>query len=249
MAENSNTDEDQSKITSMSSKELHDQWLAQKPEDAKHDSDCPFCQEAKQNPTGGAGVSMSDKTHTAEELAAAVALATKPLEDKIRDLEAKGADDEVASKIAEAVKPVEDKLTEVQNELDVKTAEAAAAKQEIEDVKAYLKSESDSADEAKAVAERKDERIAKVKEVADFTDEYVTEKADRWAEMSEEDFDALVETIKTAAPKKEKAGDEEIPDKTKLSGVSEKANQGGGDESHLGSLLDLQRARIDARRL
>jgi hypothetical protein len=234
----------------MSSKELHDRWLEQKPEGASHPEDCPFCLEAKLDPTGGAGDSMSDKTHTAEDIAAAVALATKPLEDKIRDLEAEASKDETAAQIAEATAELETKLADAQGELDVKVAEAEAAKQELADVIAFLEAEEAAKTEAAAAEARKAERVEKVKESANFSDDYLAENADRWAKMADEDFDALVETIKTAAPKKEGASaDDKIPADTKLAGASEKASQGEGGGSALSTILDLRRAGIDARRL
>lgn len=250
MSQNSNSDLDPSKNTQMSSKELHDRWLEQKPEGASHPEDCPFCLLAKQeDTTGGAGVSMSDKTHTAEELAAAVALATKELQDQVRDLQAAQSQDEVASKVAEAVAETEAKLADAQAALDIAVAEKAAADQKVADVEAYLAAEKAAADEAVAVEARKAERIETVKEAASFTDEYVAQHADRWAQMAQEDFDALVDGIKTVAPKQSAASDDKIPGDTKLSSASEIASQGQGEASGLSTILDLRRAGIDARRL
>lgn len=246
--QNSISPELASKDTSMSSRELHDRWLEQRPEGASHPEDCPFCLEAKANLTGGAGDPMSDKTYSESEVQAQIALATKALEDQIRDLEAKDLEAETEAKVAEATVALQAELDAAKAELDVKVAELAGANQKIEDIDAYLSAEKAEKEEAEAAEARKTERVEKVKENASFTDEYVAEHAERWAKMSDEDFEGLIDNLKASGSKGEKAKDDTIPGDTKLAGTSETASK-DESKSTLGTILDLRRANIDARRL
>lgn len=232
----------------MSAKELHDKWLEQKPEGASHPKDCPFC--LVEEPTGGAGKLMSEdnKTFTSEELAAAVALAVQPLKDKISELESKDAEAEVSGKIADAKAELETKVSDLQTAFDVKVAELATATQALEDVKAYLADVQTKADEAAAVEARKASRLEEVNENATYSEEYIAERADRWAAMSDEEFAAFVADLQAAGATKKDTKDDKIPADTRLKAGSEKANQ---DEptTTLGSVLELRRAGHDARRI
>lgn len=245
---NSNTSAALPKNPLMSAKELHDKWLEQKPEDASHPEDCPFC-ELVEEPTGGAGRPMSDKTYTSEELAAAVALAVKPLEDRITELEAEDAEAEVEAKIAEAKAELETKISELQTELDVKVAELEAAKSETEAIKSFLEAEAAREAEEAAREERKSARLEQVKENASYSDEYLETHADRWASMSDDEFAGLIDDLKAAGVKKsEEKKDDTLPSDTKLNASSEKASQ-NGETTALGNVLNLRRAGIDARRV
>lgn len=244
---NSNSDTDSPKNKTMSAKELHDRWLEQKVEGAKHPDDCPFCQEVEE-PTGGTGDSMSDKTYTSEELAAAVALAVKPLEDKITELEAKDAEAETETKIAEAKAELETKISELSTALDVKVAEVEAAKKELEDLKTYLDAEKARVDEEAAREARKSERVEQVKENANYPDDYLNGQADRWAAMSDEEFAGLIDDLKAAGVKKADEEDDSLPADTKLTGASEKASK-DGDTSVVRSLLEFQRAGVKLNRI
>ncbi len=191
---------------------------------------------------------MSDKTYSESEVQAQIALATKALEDQIRDLAVKDLEAETETKVAEATAGLQEELDSVKAELDVKVAELAAAAQKIEDIDAYLTAEKAAGEEAEAAEARQAERIEKVKENASFTDEYVAEHAERWAKMSDEDFEGLIDNLKAAGSKGEKAKDDTIPADTKLAGTSETANK-DETKSNLATVLDLRRAGIDARRI
>lgn len=229
----------------MSYKELHDRWLELQPEGASHDeASCVLCQLAE---AGNMGDSMTDKTYTEDDFRAAVAAAVKPLEDRLAELEGDKASEAFAAKLAEVVGPLEAKVTELQSALDVKEAEATAAKTEVEDIKSYLKSEKEAVDETAAKEARKADRVAKVAENASYKDEYIAEHADRWAAMEDADFDAFLDNLKAAGvkPAEKSEKDDEIPDQTILDSSRETANK---DESALAGLLDLRRAGFDSRR-
>lgn len=143
---------------------------------------------------------MSDQTYTQEDLDAAVATAveaaTKSLKDEVTDLR---TDQEQAA--------VEARIAEVRTELQAQVEAAEAAKAEAETkateaveaaeaLTAYLTAEAEAAEAAATLEARKGERVAVVKEIATYSDEYLDAKATRWAEMADEDFDAFVEDLK-----------------------------------------------------
>lgn len=241
---NSNNETSESKNISMSTKDLHDRWLAMQPQGAPHEeADCIMCQIVKET-TSQVEDSMADKTYTEEDLKKAVTEAVKPLQDRLNDLEGAQGIAALQSAIDEAIKPHADKVAELQKDLDVKVAEAEASKKELEDVNAYLKAEDEN---AKAEAEkegRKADRIAKVKANASYKDEYINEQADRWTEMDDAAFEGFLADLKSAGVKGTPAS--QVPD-TKLQ-QGEHAND-DGEKPKLASILELRRAGVNAARI
>lgn len=106
------------------------------------------------------------------------------------------------------VSTLETEKAALQSELDVAQANLATettaretAERELADFKASVETEREQ-------ARLQDERTAAVKAaVPTLKDDYFTpERAARWAKMSEEDFNGLVEDMKPAAPIRETAG-------------------------------------------
>lgn len=184
-------------------REMHDRLVAMLPAGMEHDaSTCPMCALAEgavldQGPGGTVDTFTKDQLDAAT--AEAVRNAVAPLEVKITELEGAKGQQETAEAVAAATEPLEARVTELENELDVKTNEAQAAKDELASVLAWLDEEGTKAEEAKAADERRDERVEKVKEVAHFTDEQITERQDRWAAMADADFDALLADLAITA--------------------------------------------------
>lgn len=181
----------------------HEELLASIPDGVEHDAaNCPICQPAAPatdvtlTPDGG---DMSTKTFTEEELAAAIAEALAPLQAELDASKASKTEQEIADKIAEAVAPVEAAKAELQTALDAALVEADANKAAHADLVAFLEGEVAAADEAAAYDAVKTERLAQVEEVASFTDEHKAANADRWAKMSDEDFDAQISDWKEIA--------------------------------------------------
>jgi hypothetical protein len=56
-----------------------------------------------------------------------------------------------------------------------------------------------AAREAQEYAARKEQRLEQVKEVASFSEEHVSANADRWAKMSDDDFEAIISDWKAVA--------------------------------------------------
>lgn len=172
------------------------------------------------------GTQMADKTFTEDELKAAIADAVAPLQAKLDAYDADATEAAHAAKVAAVAAEYDAKLEELQLALDTAVLEATASKTELAELHARLASESEAAEKAAEIAARRDERLAQVKELASFPDEYITANADRWAELSEEVFTALLEDYK-AVTVKGKTGDEG-PGTTSLTATAMVASSDSG---------------------
>jgi hypothetical protein len=198
---------------SRSLKELHDRLLDEKPEGAVHEADsCPFCTAMEESADGG-----NDMTYTEDELKAkvdeAVQAAIQERDAKIADLSAAQQTSETAKAVSDAVAAKDTELADLRGELDKAVLEAANAKADRDAVVAWLEGEKTAAEQRDAAAARKDTRLAKLKEVAHFPDDYLEQNADRFAAMSDEEFDARC-TEYAALSGNGKSGNSEIPSTT-----------------------------------
>lgn len=216
-------------------KELHDHLLERKPEGASHDEDaCPLCnvEIAASDKTETEGGSV--KSYTEEEVQALVASAVKDLEAKVSELQGAQQASAIEAKISEAKAEAETKVAELQAELDTTTLKAQKADEEKQEILAWLEAEAKSAEERAALEARRDERIAKVREVASFSDEYVEKRAEGWAAMSDEAFEAALEDWKAVAGEK-KQGDSKDDSDARI--PAETAMTASRDDKTTGSLL------------
>jgi len=198
-------------------KELHDQLLAEKPPGAVHEPDsCPLC---AMNDTGGAPVTTYTEDELKEQVDKAVKKALKA------DAEAREA---TSADVAEAVAAVQAgydaEIAELRSELDLKVLEVTNAQLEVAAIKAWLQSEADAAAEFQLITARKAERLAKVKEVAAFPEDYLSTNADRFAAMSDEDFQVALDGW--AAISSHHSGGDTIPTQTALHAGRESTNTG-----------------------
>ncbi len=131
---------------------------------------------------------------------------------------------------------------DLQAKLDAAVLEAATEKKAREDLEASIEAAKAAEEEAKVLAARKEERLTKVKEVASFPDEYLAENADRFAAMSDDDFDKAVKDWTTITAK---AG-EQIPGTTALV-ASRDDNQ--STTSALAEIMELRRSGTDVKSL
>lgn len=163
------------------------------------------------------------KTFTEDELKAAideaVAKATAELQEKVKTFEASVQESEVEGKIEAAKAELQTKVDELQGQLDAAVLEAKTEKDNREAIEAWLAEEATKAEQAKEIAARREDRVAKVKEVADFPEDYLEKNADRFAAMSDEDFEARLEEYREIAEKAGKGGG--IPSKTALQAARE----------------------------
>jgi hypothetical protein len=131
-------------------------------------------------------------------LTSAVERETSALTEKSSELEAKTAslETEKAALVTEN--------SELQTKIDVLESEKAAEKARADAAEKAFEDHKAEAAEKAAVEERKAERLALVKAAdSSLDEEYLNEtRVQRWAEMSEEAFTALVEDLEAAAKKK-----------------------------------------------
>jgi hypothetical protein len=227
-------------------KAIHDQLLAEQPEGAVHDEQtCPFCvlealEASGQEPEGGL---MGQFTQ--EELDAAIAAATTPLQTRLAELEAAAQETEVGKAVADATEPLNTRITELEGQLDATTIEKAAAEEAKTKVEEFWATAVAEHEAATVAAARRDERLTKLKEVApEKAHEYLESNADRFAAMADEDFDARIEEYRAIAAKE--GGSDEIPVQTALVAARESAAPANG--SMLGEIPNLRRA-LDPRTL
>ncbi len=219
-------------------KALHDLLLAGKPEGATHPADCPICAIAP-GPQEGADL----KTYTEDELRAAVEAAVGELRTDLDTFrasqEAVAVDARITKAVTEATEPLSAKITELQTDLDAAVLATAAEKARAD----TLETEMMEAAEAAIYAARKDERLAKVADVAAFPQAYVEANAERFAAMSDEDFEARLDEYRQIASKS--FGTEGLPLKTGLKATTDAGD--GKPTSAVGALFAMRRAGIDPR--
>ncbi len=224
---------------------FHDQLLALKPDDATHvPSDCPVCSGENVEVASSTGGPVSDtKTYEAEYTEAIAKVSD--LEAKVAELSATAEASTIDAKVAEAKSEAEAQVAEIQTRLDTATLEAEASKQAHEALVSYLDESAKAQVEAAEFETRKDERISQVKEAAPLLpEEYVTENADRFANMDEEAFTASLEGFKAISAKSPVPAKSEIPATTAMTA----ARSNNGETSNpLRDVLSLRGMGVDTR--
>ena len=138
------------------------------------------------------GGDMSQKTFTEDELNEAIAAALAPVKAELDSLKESAAADEVEKRIEKLEADHAEAIEALKTQVDTLTIERDAARSEFDAFKAELEAIAAKEAEAAEVAARTEERVAKVKEVASFSDEHVAANTARWAEMSDEAFESLL---------------------------------------------------------
>lgn len=184
---------------------------------------------------------MADKTYTQEEQDALLAQVAD-LTAKVAELTDASTASLIETKVADVKAEMEAVVADLQAKLDTAVLEAETAKTAHEELVATIAA-TEAAEVAKVEMEaRKEERLAKVREVASFPEEYLTENADRFAAMSDETFTAAVEDWAAIAPAKGAAGTkEELPKKSAMT-----ASRAEG-ASPLTEIMGLRFSGVDTR--
>lgn len=179
----------------LDAKELHDDLLKHKPEDAPHEeASCPFCND---NTSVGGGDTMTEiKTYTEEELSAAVMAAVTPVKEA-----AEAKVEELTSEIdslraAKETEETEDAVSAVKAEADLAEARAVAAEEKLAETLSWLEEQAQLAEISQYLEDLKTERLAVIEDVASFSEDYVSANVDRWVAWSDSDFAAFVEDLK-----------------------------------------------------
>lgn len=233
-------------------KELHDRLLAERPEGAEHPEDCVLCamgegDEITPEVDPDEGGTPMAKTFTEEEVRAAVAEAVSDLRAEVEGLRQEKAANEGEQALAELRETFEAEKTDLQTKLDEAVLEAENAKKERDDINAWLQGEADAAEENAAIEARRDERLEKVKDAANFPEDYLEKNADRIAAMSDEEFDARLAEW-AALSGKSSTSDDELPRETALRAARE-GRETTRPKSAVRELRELRQQGVDVRKL
>lgn len=214
------------------------------PEGASHDaSACSVCVATSSGTPEGGKVD----TFTAEDLQAAVASATAPLNARIAAMETAATESEIDARISAIQAEAEAVIADVRTQLDTAVLAAGQATGELaafrEGITALAEAEAATA----AIEARKEGRLAQVRDVASFPDEYLTSNADRFAAMSDEDFaERLAEWASLSAKSVAPTGG--IPRQTALVAARE-INDNSGRGAMREVMRDFRLQHIDPRSL
>lgn len=192
----------------MTAQEIHDQLMAQKPEGASHDQEsCTFCNQ-QENPSKEDKLAEAIFTQEQHEqlLAAAV--------EKAQQSATTDADAEILA--------LNEKLQAAENDLKSRDEEIT-----------QLKGEISSRDEKDRLDKLAGERVEKVKEVANFSEEQLDARKEKWAKMEDEDFEALLEDYKAVSVPVEQSG-EKKREKSSFNATRETAGEGGEGDALAG---------------
>lgn len=244
--------------------QLHNTLLGTMPEGARHDSDiCPFCTDkafnadstASRNPPGPAGpdVSGQDSQHenekggTSETMTdisqeAHEALVKKAVEDAIAATEkALLTKSEEATEAASKAKELEDEVAKLKSDndrlnsdLDTAQVTLKTAQDEVETLKADIASK----DEAAAITEVASKRSEQVKTLGLFTEDYIGEKAEAWAGLSDDAWSERLDEWAKLKP----AGETTTDSASALSGTTEKLTDGGNTDTASETKVPARRA-------
>lgn len=177
----------------------HDKLLAAAPEGAEHDRvNCEFCSDTEDSVPNPEETPVGDTLTEGEvqrRIDAAVDAATAPLKQKIEDLESVGAEAELEDRIEEATAPLRERVAELESDLEAKDVELKAAKDAHEADMSYL---GDLA-EQDLVAQRRDARVAEIKDSGVHTAEFCDKMADTWAAMGDEEWATKLAEVADAA--------------------------------------------------
>lgn len=228
--------------------EVHDQLVAARPADATCPEDCPFCSGEYASFVDQGG-NVSEATFTQEDVdalvAAAIAKAVAPLQAELNGFKEGEQESAVEAQVAAVREEMEAQIAELTSKLDAAVLEAETAKTERDGITQWLETESEKIVQEAELATRRGDRITKVAEVVSFPEDYVKERADKWASLSDEDFEALLADYKALGIKPKSGGTgSPLPTATAMVASRESA---GGNGTVGSALKDLIQNRHDPR--
>ena len=187
---------------------------------------------------------MSGKTYSEDELKAAIEEATAPLAALVVQLQAAAQESEVEGRIVAVKAEADAEIEELRAQLDAAVLVREAAANELAEFKSGLEELAAAAEQAALLESRREGRLARVREVASFSDDYIEANADRWVALNDEDFEARCAEWASLVPSK---GDS-IPKHTALTAAREAST----DRSGMGAIrevLSLRNEHVDPRKI
>lgn len=199
---------------------IHDWLLEHKPEAASHDeANCSFCKREI--------ASEQEEDVTAEQK-----IFTQEQHEQLLTSAAEKAATEATAKVDQEILRLNEQLEEAQKALTERDEKITELSEEIS-----------QRDEAARLAEVASERTKLVRAAANFSDEQVEERQERWAKMSEEDFGAYLEDLRSVAKAPE--GEENVPE-TKFDGTRETAGEKGTEKSVIADFFSSGASNVAA---
>jgi hypothetical protein len=163
-------------------KAIHDVLMANMPDDAVHDAKtCVVC---SVEPEGG---KVPDgKTYTAEEMQAALDVATTPLLQELARFQSAESTAAIDDAVGAVRAELEVRIDELQAELDLTVLGKQAAIDEFANFKADKEAKEKEDEDAKGWDAKKAARTKDAIEIASFPEDYVAANADRWTALTDE---------------------------------------------------------------
>lgn len=189
----------------------HDKLLEEMPEGQVHDKEaCPLCNPEEDTTETDERGEM--ETYTQSDLDAAVNAAVAPLQSELSALREAGQREEIASQIDAVREEAAAEVAELKNKLDEAVLRADSAEAEMANLVAFLEKAQADAEAEALKAQVKEERAQALRDNTSFSDEYIEERIEDFAAMTEEVFAARLEDFKvlSAASKAESAVTEEV---------------------------------------
>lgn len=225
----------------MKLQEVHDRMIASRPVDASCPTDCIFCS-GEYTSSMQEDTTVSDKTFTEDEVAAAVAAAIAPLSAELDALKVSAETAEVDARIEEAKAEGAAKIAELETRIDTLTAEAEAAKSERDAITTWLQAEEEKTVLEAEAAARLESRVAAVAEVITLPAERIEERKAQWASLEDAAFEALLADYKSVAG--EKTEGTGLPAATAMHASREGSGKG---QSALTEIIRSRNFGIDVR--
>jgi hypothetical protein len=163
-------------------------------------------------------------------------------------MQAAAQSNEVESLVAAAQAESAQLVEELRTQLDVAVLEKQRTIDEFEAYRADIEQREAAIAAEKEFAAKRDERLGQVREVAAFPDTYLTDNAERWARMSDEDFAAALGEYQTLSGGRKV--ESSIPKRTALVASREIDSHSGPAGRELyrqvmrGRLVDADRAPL-----
>lgn len=216
--------------------ELHDLLLESQPSGVEHDAaSCPLC-----TPVEGGDMS---KTYSQEELDAALLEAISPLQKSLDELKASQEESDIEVRIAKEKADLETRIAEIQAELDSAVLKAGEAEKQYGELVAFIEAAQAEVEQTAELARRVEARLAVVREVASFPEEYIEANTSRWVALDDEAFEMLVDGWRAIAKKDAPA--EVLPSATAMVASRTDSNTG----SALREVLDMTLRGVDLKTL
>jgi hypothetical protein len=145
-----------------------------------------------------------------------VAKAVADLESQVSEMKAAQTEEALKDESAKALAAKDEEIKALQAQLDTTVLEAEKTKADLSALVAQIEEEKKAAEMAAEIAARREDRLAKVREVASFPEEYLTGNADRWAAMGDEDFEVLCTDYAAVSKPEEAGGETKVPVETAM---------------------------------